>query len=80
MAAYAQHRQSAGRMLARLTTHTLLDKSAAGKAGLPRCRAAAISSTLSPPGVADDARRTRLLAGFSKHLDGAWAHAPPVNG
>ena len=50
MAAYAQHRQSAGRMLARLTTHTPLDKSAAGKAGLPRCRAAAISSTLSPRG------------------------------
>ncbi|HVQ69477.1 MAG TPA: hypothetical protein VMT08_18450 [Bradyrhizobium sp.] len=33
MAAYAQQMRSAGRMLARLTVHTPLDKSEAGKAG-----------------------------------------------
>ena len=33
MAAYAQQMRSAGRMLARLTIHTPLDKSEAGKAG-----------------------------------------------
>jgi CBS domain-containing protein len=33
MAAYAQHMGSAGRILARMTTHTPLDKSEAGRAG-----------------------------------------------
>ena len=54
-----------------MTTHTPLDKSAAGKAGLPRCRAAAISSTLSPPGWPTMHGVPRLLVGFSKHLDGS---------